>query len=141
MSCSTEGAVGRRKEKKARFKADFYSSIFWTGVNPREAVLVNELDHELSFTGPCALTPPNSNYGLSDRCDSLHRPSQTTQMTSPAENEALLYPTDAKMREKERKKQMEEEGKTKKPKKIAKPVEERYDDLGDDLRGLGDDIL
>ena len=56
--------------------------------------------------------------------------------SSQSPQEQLALPTDAKEREKEKKKQLKEKGTPHVPKKQFKPVEEHYDDCGEDLSSL-----
>ena len=62
-------------------------------------------------------------------------PTPTTQTTSPS---TTILPTEARLKQKQRLKEMKEQGL--KPKKKTKVIEHGDDDCGDDLSGLGKDI-
>ena len=84
---------------------------------------------------------PDCNNGVINHCESQaeqvnHRPQKVEENL---QNKPIhSYPTDSAIAGKERLKKLKAEGKT--PKRKARIVEYHYDDLGDDLSGLGDDL-
>ena len=75
-----------------------------------------------------------------NRSPTVHPPSPRAPRTSKIlTTNAEALPTDARIAQKERLKQMKELGV--KPKKRKQHVEEGNDDCGEDLSGLGDNII
>ena len=88
--------------------------------------------HDTEKTGLRALSPTEVNDDNGDQRMSARELHQ---------NEAQVYPTDAKEREKAQRKKLKAEGKEHQAKKRKKVVEDHYDDCGDDLSSLRDEAL
>ena len=68
------------------------------------------------------------------------RPEANPTQTQDQTEQTHSYPTASKEREKARRRDQKEAGTEHQPKKIHKHVEHHFDDLGDDLSGLGTDL-
>ena len=84
---------------------------------------------------------PDSSHNASEDCGrALPEATSAPLVAQPLPSKAAAYPTDARERQKQREKQAKESGTPLQVKKKHKHVEEHYDDCGDDISSLHQEL-